>query len=235
MARLRIALSAKRVRGRCSFGQKAAGLGFEPKRRLHAQRFSRPLRHALSAQRHRRRSCRSEPGKEGAGVQGKPCDLQGLPTFAFEMRSGSVHHGCMTILERRIINASSRRIERPGSAGADSEEQELRELRRREVVVADEDQRAPPVGEVGPERHPLDVVERDAERRRGRAAASSRPARTPPSSVARLSKPLTSSAAGQRDAIELDRVARAGCADRERALHREQELVVRAAAARRAR
>ena len=32
--------------------------------------------------------------------------------------------------------------------------------------------------------------------------------------------------AGERDRVELDRVARAGRADRERALHREHELVV---------
>jgi len=34
---------------------------------------------------------------------------------------------------------------------AKGEEPELRELRGREVVVADEDERAPPVGEVEPE------------------------------------------------------------------------------------
>ena len=51
--------------------------------------------------------------------------------------------------------------------GRDGEEQELRELRRSEVVVADEDERAPAVGQIGPERHPLDVVERQAEQRRG--------------------------------------------------------------------
>src|SRR5436309_7581213 len=46
----------------------------------------------------------------------------------------------------------------------DREEQELRELARREVVVADEHERAAAVGQGRPDRHPLDVVERDAER-----------------------------------------------------------------------
>ena len=47
-----------------------------------------------------------------------------------------------------------------------------------------------------------------------------------PSSRARLSKPLTSSAPASDDVVELDRVAGAGRSDRERALHRDQELVV---------
>ena len=46
---------------------------------------------------------------------------------------------------------------------ADGEHQELSERRRVEVVVAGEQQRAASVWELGPERHPLDVVERDPE------------------------------------------------------------------------
>jgi hypothetical protein len=46
-------------------GKRVGGVGFEPTGRLRAQRLSRPLRLALSAQGHRRRSCRSERGKKG--------------------------------------------------------------------------------------------------------------------------------------------------------------------------
>ena len=58
---------------------------------------------------------------------------------------------------------------RPGSrAGAtpsvEREQQELRELARGEVVVADEHERPAAVGQRRAERHPLDVVERDPER-----------------------------------------------------------------------
>ena len=45
----------------------------------------------------------------------------------------------------------------------DCEQQELRELRRREVVVADEHERAPAVVQPRPEREAFDVVEREPE------------------------------------------------------------------------
>ena len=95
----------------------------------------------------------------------------------------------------------------------------------REVVVADEDQRASAVGQVGSEGHALDVVERDPElveveqqrlRDRLNAAEQRRQAVEAVDVVG----------AGERDLVELDRIAGARRADRERTLHREQELIV---------
>ena len=95
----------------------------------------------------------------------------------------------------------------------------------REVVVADQDQRAAAVGQVGAEGHSLDVVERDPEHVQVEQqrlldrldAAEQRRQAVEAVDVVR---------AGERDVVELDRVAGARRADRERALHREQELVV---------
>src|SRR6266550_8784578 len=105
------------------------------------------------------------------------------------------------------------------------EEQELRELARGEVVVADQDDGAMTVGQRGTERHPLDVVERDPERvevEEQRLLRRADRAELPGQAV----DPVHVRGPRKRDAVQLDRVARPGNAGRERAFHGDQELVV---------
>ena len=66
--------------------------------------------------------------------------------------------------ERRERIHAQRLAAATRASSRDREEQELGERSGREVVVADEEERAAAVGELLPERHPLDVVERDPER-----------------------------------------------------------------------
>ena len=75
------------------------------------------------------------------------------------------------------------------------EEQELRERGGREVVVADEDQRAAAVGQVGPKVIPSTLSSGIPSTSRSSSSVFSTGWMLP-SSVARLSKPLTSSAPG---------------------------------------
>ena len=79
---------------------------------------------------------------------------------------------------------------------------------RGEVVVADQHERLTAVAQPRPEREALDVVERD------------------PELVEVEQRPLQRFAADQRHEVELDRVPGVRRADRERALHRDQEVRV---------
>ena len=76
-------------------------------------------------------------------------------------------HGVRAAFPRRSLRRPGAR----GSSGADGlplerEQEELGELARREVVVADENEGPAAVGQPRADRHALDIVERDPERRR---------------------------------------------------------------------
>src|SRR3954471_15209471 len=98
---------------------------------------------------------------------------------------------------------------------ADREQEELRELRGGEVVVADEHERLASVAQARPEGDALDVVERDPERVEVEQQLLARR----PHAVREREGAVDVGRAGQRDAVELDLVAGAGRAGRERALH----------------